>query len=453
MSADTIAAVASGAGRAGVGIVRASGPDVPAIARAITGRELPARAASYLPFLDADGAPLDIGIALRFEAPHSFTGEHVLELQGHGGPVVLDLVLARVLALGARPARPGEFSERAFLNDKLDLAQAEAVADLIESGSASAARAAVRALDGAFSAEVEAVVEELIGLRVWLEAALDFSEEEIDFLADPALVARAEALGARLDALLARGEQGQRLRDGLAVVIAGRPNVGKSSLLNALAGTERAIVSDIAGTTRDVLGEDILLDGMPLHVLDTAGLRESDDPVEREGVARARRAAERADHVLVVVDARDPRLPAPGELPPSVPRTLVVNKLDLVDDAALARARASRARDERVEPSPPIALSARTGEGLDALRARLLAIAGRDESIEGVFIARRRHVAALEEARAATDEALARLRDGALPELAAEELRRAQRALDAIVGRFDDEDLLGRIFSTFCVGK
>ena len=334
---DTIAAVATGAGRAGVGIVRVSGPGVPAVARAIAGRDLPLREASYLPFLDADGAPLDIGLALRFEAPHSFTGEHVLELQGHGGPVVLDLVLARVLALGARAARPGEFSERAFLNDKLDLAQAEAIADLVESASGAAARAAVRSLAGDFSAEVGAVVAELDALRVWLEAALDFSEEDIDFLADPDVERRAAALLARFDALLARSEQGQRLRDGLNVVIAGVPNVGKSSLLNALAGLDRAIVTDVAGTTRDVLHEDIVLDGVPLHIVDTAGLRESDDPVEREGVVRARRAAAEADHVLLLVDASAPMLPEELDaLPADVPRTLVLNKVDLLGASSAA---------------------------------------------------------------------------------------------------------------------
>ena len=446
MSADTIAAVATGAGRAGIGIVRVSGPAVPAVARAIAGCELAPREAHYLPFLDADGTPLDVGIALRFEAPHSFTGEHVLELQGHGGPVVLDLVLARVLALGARAARPGEFSERAFLNDKLDLAQAEAVADLVESASGAAARAAVRSLTGDFSAEIGGVVAALDALRVWLEAALDFSEEDIDFLADPDVERRAAALVARFDALLARSEQGRRLRDGLNVVIAGVPNVGKSSLLNALAGLERAIVTDVAGTTRDVLHEDIVLDGVPLHVVDTAGLRESEDPVEREGVVRARRAAAEADHVLLLVDASAPVLPAGiDELLPDVARTLVVNKVDLVD-APIA--------DTSIETErPPIAISARTGQGMGELREHLLSLSGRDASVEGIYLARRRHLDALAEARAFADGALARLREGTMPELAAEELRLARQALERITGRFDSEDLLGRSSRRFAWGS
>ena len=445
MSRDTIAAVATGAGRAGIGIVRVSGPDVARIAQAVTAQALAPRVATHLPFLDADGSALDVGLALRFVAPHSFTGEDVLELQGHGGPAVLDLVLARVLALGARPARPGEFSERAFLNDKLDLAQAEAVADLVDASGAAAARAAVRSLDGAFSSDVHAVLDAIVGLRVWLEAALDFSEEDIDFLADPELGARAASLVEKLDTLLARSAQGRRLRDGLTVVIAGRPNVGKSSLLNALAGADSAIVTDIAGTTRDVLREDIVLDGVPLHVLDTAGLRESEDAVEREGIRRARAALASADHVLVVLDASDPELPA-VELPDALPRTVVLNKRDLVDADTLAGV--ARGQTDTV-----VAVSAHTGDGMVALRERLLDVAGHDAAIEGVYLARRRHLDALEEARDAANDALARLADGVMPELAAEELRRAQQALDRITGRFDVEDLLGRIFADFCVGK
>jgi len=445
MSRDTIAAVATGAGRAGIGIVRVSGPDVARIAQAVTAQALAPRVATHLPFLDADGSALDVGLALRFVAPHSFTGEDVLELQGHGGPAVLDLVLARVLALGARPARPGEFSERAFLNDKLDLAQAEAVADLVDASGAAAARAAVRSLDGAFSSDVHAVLDAIVGLRVWLEAALDFSEEDIDFLADPELGARAASLVEKLDTLLARSAQGRRLRDGLTVVIAGRPNVGKSSLLNALAGADSAIVTDIAGTTRDVLREDIVLDGVPLHVLDTAGLRESEDAVEREGIRRARAALASADHVLVVLDASDPVLPA-VELSDALPRTVVLNKRDLVDADTLAGV--ARGQTDTV-----VAVSAHTGDGMVALRERLLDVAGHDAAIEGVYLARRRHLDALEEARDAANDALARLADGVMPELAAEELRRAQQALDRITGRFDVEDLLGRIFADFCVGK
>jgi len=444
---DTIAAVATGAGRAGVGIVRVSGPRVPHIADAVLARTLVPRTATYAPFLDGTGAALDVGIALRFVAPDSFTGEHVLELQGHGGPVVLDRVLARVLSLGARAARPGEFSERAFLNDKLDLAQAEAIADLIDSASESAARAAVRSLSGEFSADVQALVDDLVGLRVWLEAALDFSEEEIDFLADPALDARAVALLAGFDRVLARAGQGQRLRDGLTVAIAGRPNVGKSSLMNRLAGVDAAIVTDVPGTTRDVLREDIVLDGVPLRIIDTAGLRDTDDPVERIGIERARAALALADHVLLVIAADDPA-PPEESWPAGLAVTRVINKRDAVSDAALqavlGEVPADRAR---------LAVSAVTGEGLDELRAHLLSLAGHDAAVEGVYLARRRHLDALHEARSFTEAGLQRLRSGVMPELAAEELRQAQDALNRITGRFDADDLLGAIFGSFCVGK
>ncbi len=438
---DTIAAVATGAGRAGIGIVRVSGPLAPAIAREVLGHEPPARTAAYGPFHGAEAEVLDVGIALLFPAPRSFTGEHVLELQGHGGSVVLDRLLRRTLQLGARPARPGEFSERAFLNDKLDLAQAEAVADLIDAASEGAARAAVRSMTGGLSDDVTALVDELVALRVWLEAALDFSEEEIDFLAEPALAARARALVDGFAATLARAGQGRRLRDGLTVAIAGRPNVGKSSLLNALSGSDSAIVTDVPGTTRDVLREDIVIGDVPLRIVDTAGLRDTHDPVERIGVERARAALASADHVLVMVDAATPELP--DEWPSDVSATLVLNKIDLG-----APARFDAARFESV-----LHVSAATGEGLGALRDHLLALAGRDASIEGVYLARRRHLEALETARDASAAALERLRSGELPELAAEELRTAQAALEAITGRFDADDLLGAIFGSFCIGK
>ncbi len=441
---DTIAAVATGAGRAGIGVVRVSGSDVPNLVKEITGQDLAPREAVYLPFLDAEGNTIDQGIALRFESPHSYTGEHVLELQGHGGPVVLDLLLKRVLSLGARLAHPGEFSERAFLNDKLDLAQAEAVIDLINSSSEAAARAAVRSMSGEFSSDIDVIKEELIGLRVWLEAALDFSEEEIDFLGTPELRDRTTRLISDFDALLARASQGQRLRDGLTIVLAGVANAGKSSLLNALAGTDTAIVTDIAGTTRDVLREDISLDGVPLRIVDTAGLRASDDPVEQLGIERARKAMQQADHVLVILDAHKPEMPD-EPLPEDVPVTCLINKVDLVDKAALSSI--------LTEYNATLAVSAKTGESLDNLRSYLLSLAGHDSAIEGVYIARRRHLDALHEARAATDAALLRLTEGNMPELAAEELRLAQSSLDIVTGRFDTEDLLGRIFSDFCVGK
>jgi len=441
---DTIAAIASGAGRAGIGIVRVSGTLVPHIAQTITGQILQPRKAHYLPFVDGNAQTIDVGVAIRFDAPHSFTGEHVLELQGHGGAVVLDMVLQQVLLLGARPARPGEFSERAFLNDKLDLAQAEAISDLIDSSSTTAVRAALRSMSGEFSAHVHAIQEELIRLRVWLEAALDFSEEEIDFLADGALQERCRLLLEDFDSLLARAEQGQRLRDGLTIVIAGVTNAGKSSLLNALSGDDTAIVTDIEGTTRDILRTEITIEGVPIHIVDTAGLRETVDVVEMEGIRRAQKAMQTADHVLVIIDAMEPVMPL-LTLPESVHRTVVLNKGDLVDDAVLERLSDSFAAQ--------IVLSAKTGDGVDKLRTHLLELAGHNSAIEGVYIARRRHLNALNNARVATDDALDRLRDNTMPELVAEELRMAQKSLDEITGRFDSEDLLGRIFSDFCIGK
>ena len=442
--ADTIAAIASGAGRAGIGIVRVSGHLVPVIARQICLEPLSPRQASYLPFVDSDKKAIDEGIALLFEAPHSFTGEHVLELQGHGGPVVLDLIMQRVLELGARPANPGEFSERAFLNDKLDLAQAEAISDLIDSSSVAAAQAAVRSMSGEFSLRVAAIQEELIALRVWLEAALDFSEEEIDFLAEPALGQRAAQLRSDFDDLLAKAEQGQRLRDGLTIVIAGVTNAGKSSLLNSLAGSQTAIVTDIEGTTRDVLREQISIDGVPLHIVDTAGLRTTDDLVEQEGIRRAREQMKSADHVLIVIDAKDPVMPL-LDIDDVIPRTIVINKSDTVDQATI--------KDLQLKFDASLSVSAKHGQGMDLLKSHLLSIAGHDSSIEGVFSARRRHLDALAHARQATDVAIQRLTDSTMPELAAEELRLAQRSLDTITGRFDSEDLLGRIFGSFCIGK
>ncbi|MBX2838340.1 MAG: tRNA uridine-5-carboxymethylaminomethyl(34) synthesis GTPase MnmE [Gammaproteobacteria bacterium] len=447
---DTIAAVATGSGRAGIGVIRISGPDVPNISRAILGEPLTARHACYLPFLSAEDQPLDVGIAIRFEAPNSYTGEDVLELQGHGGPVVLDLVLARVLECGARAARPGEFTERAFLNDRMDLAQAEAVADLIDSNSKSAAQAAVRSMSGEFSKAVYGIRDELIALRVWLEAALDFSEEEIDFLSDPELKDRTSRLIQRFDDLIANASQGQKLRDGLSVVIAGVTNVGKSSLLNALSGSDTAIVTDIAGTTRDVLHTELLIDDVPMHVIDTAGLRSTDDVVEQEGIRRAERAVESADHVLVVVDASRPELP---ELDQRIdaPCTYVLNKVDLL---AAADPIAVVANTLPIDATASVvALSAKTGEGLAELKQHLLSLAGQDRSLEGIYLARRRHLEGLHTAQASTERALEHLQTGALPELAAEELRLGLQALDDITGRFDSEDLLGEIFSSFCIGK
>lgn len=452
---DTIAAIATGSGRAGVGIVRISGPTVPEISRQITSTTLVNRKATYLPFLDKDSSALDEGVAIFFAAPHSFTGEHVLELHGHGGPVILDMLLARVLSMGARIARPGEFSERAFLNGKMDLAQAEAISDLISSSSQAAARAAVRSLSGDFSAHIQRINTELIALRVWLEAALDFSEEEIDFLAQPELRQRTSELLAQFDLLLARAEQGQRLRDGLSVVIAGATNAGKSSLLNRLAGNETAIVTDIAGTTRDTLHTDITLSGVPLHIVDTAGIRNTPDHVEQLGIERARKAVQEADHVLIIVDAANPVLP---ELPSIEKKgmSVIFNKIDLSDNREDLNALIARLAPELPEDamiSESLSISAKTGEGMDVLEQHLLQLAGYNEQVEGVYSARRRHVDALIQARQNTDNALSMLEVSQMPELAAEELKLAQGSLEAITGRFDADELLGEIFSSFCVGK
>jgi len=446
---DTIAAVATGAGRAGVGIVRISGPAVKEIAAAVVPQTLSARTAVFTHFLDANGQAIDEGLAIRFDAPNSYTGEDVLELQGHGGAVVLDMVLSRVLECGARAARAGEFTERAFLNDKMDLAQAEGVADLIDASSQAAAKAAMRSLDGEFSTAVSHISEELVQLRAWLEAALDFSEEEIDFLSDPAIKTRIEKLLTDFDAMFARAHQGRRLTDGLTLVIAGVANVGKSSLLNALSGTDTAIVTDIAGTTRDVLHEHIVLDGVPIHLIDTAGIRLTDDVVEKQGIERAEKAVSSADHVLVMVDAASMALPELASLSElSIPTTVVINKIDTLKTPlyqAEVRELATSTAAESV-----LSVSVKDGTGMDELRSHLVTIAGRDPAIEGVFSARRRHLDALQRSREATDTALARLNENTMPELAAEELKIARQALDEVTGRFDTEDLLGRVFSEFC---
>lgn len=444
-SADTIAAVATPPGAGGVGIVRVSGANAGAIAATFLGTSPTPRHAHYCAFRDAAGEVLDRGLLLWFPAPHSFTGENVLELHTHGSPVMLRLLLARTIELGARAARPGEFSERAFLNGKLDLAQAEAIADLIASGSEAAARAALRSLDGEFSTHVHALTAATIRLRSHIEAAIDFPDEDIDFLAAPELVGDLEALRAQLAELLAGARRGVRLADGLHVVIVGAPNVGKSSLLNALARSDRAIVTEIAGTTRDVLRETIDLDGIALTLVDTAGLRESGDAVEREGIRRARAELERADLAIVVVDAAtDDEAAMPGELAPGTARIVVHNKIDLGD---------AQARSELQDGTTHIRLSAHTRDGLDLLVAELQRHAGAGESGAGAFSARARHVAALERAQAHLDgaaQALTTLRAG---ELAAEELRDVQRALDEITGQFTPDDLLGAIFSSFCIGK
>jgi tRNA modification GTPase len=474
---DTIAAIATAPGRGGIGIVRVSGRDCRRIAGALLGRVPAPRMAELHRFRDAVGQPIDEGIALYFPAPASFTGEDVLELQGHGGPVVTDLLLRRVLELGARAAGPGEFTQRAFLNDKLDLAQAEAVADLIDSGSAQAARAALRSLQGEFSSQVRDLAESVLELRMWVEAAIDFPEEEVDFLGDRALDARLEFIRRRFAELAETARQGSLLRDGLTIVIAGRPNAGKSSLLNRLAGYDAAIVTPIPGTTRDVLRERIEIDGLPLHVLDTAGLRESPDEVEAEGIRRAHRELERADRVLFVVDAADPDAVAGiaadlGALPTEAPRTVVFNKVDRIggepriergairtegEGVAAREDAASGAPDASLAESPlthdRVHLSAATGAGLDLLRQHLKDCVGFHPSGVGVLSARTRHLDALRKARAHVEEAHRLLTARHAGELVAQELTDAQKALGEITGEVTSDDLLGRIFASFCIGK
>ncbi|MFN2301024.1 MAG: tRNA uridine-5-carboxymethylaminomethyl(34) synthesis GTPase MnmE [Gammaproteobacteria bacterium] len=444
MASDTIAAIATPPGRGGIGIVRVSGPRVPLVAETLLGKCPPARSAHRASFRDGAGEAIDDGLALYFPAPHSFTGEHVLELHGHGGTVVLDRVLAAVFALGVRAARPGEFSERAFLNGKLDLAQAEAVADLIDSGSEQAARAALRSLSGEFSECVNSIVEAVTDLRAQIEASIDFPDEDADFLGDGEVAARVTRVLAELDHLAASARQGALLRDGLVVVIAGAPNAGKSSLLNRLAGHDAAIVTEVAGTTRDVLREDIVLDGLPVRIIDTAGLREAGDAVEQEGVRRARAEIVRADHVLMVVDATQPAAATP--LDPELaerPLTIVRNKIDLSGEPPGAEIAAGHS---------VLRVSAKTGAGLDALRAHLQAVAGWTAG-GGTFSARRRHLDALTRARRHVADGYEALETRHAAELCAEELRLAQQALGEITGAFTTEDLLGRIFTSFCIGK
>lgn len=447
-SSDTIAAIATPTGVGGIGIVRLSGAEVPKIAVRLLGLLPSPRVATYRLLRDAAGEPIDDGIALYFPAPHSFTGEAVLELQGHGGPVVLDLVLRATLAAGARLARPGEFSERAFLNDKLDLAQAEAVADLIESHSEQAARAALRSLQGAFSDRIESLGDALTHLRVFVEAALDFPEEEIDFLADERIGRQLIDLIDGVVAIQAQAQQGRLLRDGMSVVLAGRPNAGKSSLMNRLAGRDTAIVTAIPGTTRDVLREQISLDGLPLHLIDTAGLRDSDDPVEQEGVRRAWREIEHADRLLLLLDDSDPAA-GPEQalmqrLPASLPITRIYNKIDLSGRAAALW---------ESEGSSAVALSALTGDGVELLVRHLQASVGFDSSAGGAFSARRRHLEALSLAEQHLREAREQLERHAAGEIVAEELRSAHHALGEISGKMSSDELLGRIFSSFCIGK
>ena len=442
---DVIAAVATAPGRGGIGVVRVSGPQLLPLAEQLCGRLPQARLALLATFRDGHGNAIDQGILLYFPAPHSFTGEDVLELQGHGGPVVMQMLLARCLELGARLAEPGEFSRRAFLNDKLDLAQAEAVSDLIEASTAAAARSALRSLSGEFSRSVHNLVDKLVELRMLVEATLDFPDEEIDVIRDTDAAQRLQTLCTSLAELRAKARQGSLLRTGLHVVLAGLPNAGKSSLLNRLAGEERAIVTDIAGTTRDALKETIQIEGIPLHIIDTAGLRESDDPVEKIGIERSWQEIEKADLVLHLVDARTGVTPADRSittrLPSGTRRVVIHNKCDLAQQEA-------KRWDEG--GSTHLAISAKMNLGIDLLHDLLLEKAGWQGHGEDVILARERHLEALAEASERLDLALGQL--GQI-ELCAEELRLTQDALSRITGEFTPDDLLGEIFSRFCIGK
>lgn len=441
-STDTIAAIATPPGRGGIGIIRISGYKTLTIAQAILGKTPKPRYAEFAEFFDENNLVIDEGVALYFPNPHSFTGEDVLELQGHGGPVILDCVLKRVLQLGARIARAGEFSERAFLNDKLDLAQAEAVADLIDAASTQAAKAAMRSLQGEFSTRIHQLVEALIHLRMYVEAAIDFAEEEIDFLSDGKVAAELEKILQTLKDIKTAAKQGSLLREGMTVVIAGRPNAGKSSLLNALSGRDAAIVTDIPGTTRDVLREAIQIDGLPLYIIDTAGLRDSDDQVEQEGVRRAHAEIEKADRILLVVDQSDV---TNIDLLPKDHRTILIrNKIDLTEDEP---------RITLTNGITEILLSAQTGAGIDLLREHLKNCMGYQAHFEGCFTARRRHLDALIRAEQSLLNGQQQLQTYRAGEILAEELRIAQQALSEITGEFTTDDLLGRIFASFCVGK
>ena len=451
---DTIAAIATAPGRGGVGIVRLSGPRARPIGKQLTGLEFKTRYAHFTTFTDARHGAIDSGIAIFFAAPHSFTGEDIVELQGHGGPVVMDLLLNACINAGARLARPGEFSERAFLNDRLDLAQAEAIADLINSTTEQAAINAARSLQGAFSDRIRELVDSVTRLRVYVEAAIDFPEEEIDFIQDGEVARQLQQIVDQLEDVLRGARQGSLVQEGMKLVIAGRPNAGKSSLLNALAGQEAAIVTDIAGTTRDVLREHIQIDGMPLHIVDTAGLRESGDAVEREGIRRAWSEMNSADRILLVVDGtRIGSVPLSADsiwperhdhLDRNIPVTIVVNKCDLtgrepaLDDSG----------DETL-----VHLSARSGTGVDLLREHLKSCMGYGGAGEGRFSARRRHLDALERAGAFLHAGQSQLVNAGAGELLAEDLRQCQQCLGEITGNLSSDELLGEIFSSFCIGK
>ncbi|MCC2607209.1 tRNA uridine-5-carboxymethylaminomethyl(34) synthesis GTPase MnmE [Planctobacterium marinum] len=449
---DTIIAQATAPGKGGVGIIRVSGKLASEVANRLLGKVPKVRMAEYLPFYDSNQQVLDQGIALFFKAPHSFTGEDVLELQGHGGQVLLSMLLDEIVKMdGVRFANPGEFSQRAFLNDKLDLTQAEAIADIIDASSAQAVESAMRSLQGEFSKHIHELVEQVIHLRMYVEAAIDFPEEEIDFLADSTVTEGVNALKTKMQQTLEQAKQGSILRDGMKVVIAGRPNAGKSSLLNQLAGKESAIVTDIAGTTRDVLREHIHIDGMPLHIIDTAGLRESPDKVEQIGIERAWQEIKEADRILLLVDstesdASDPALLWPefhAQLPDSNKITLVRNKVDLSGETP----------GFHQGEYPIVSLSANNGDGIEQLKQHLKQCMGYNQTTEGQFSARSRHVKALQAAQEHINNGYEQLTEFRAGELLAEELRVAQQFLNEITGEFSSDDLLGRIFSSFCIGK
>ncbi|MDH5388662.1 MAG: tRNA uridine-5-carboxymethylaminomethyl(34) synthesis GTPase MnmE [Gammaproteobacteria bacterium] len=443
---DTIAAIATAPGQGGVGIVRVSGDKAACISEQLLGKKPTPRYAHYSVFQDENKAAIDNGIALYFEGPNSFTGEDVLELQAHGGPFVLDIILKRVLSLGARAARAGEFSERAFLNDKIDLAQAEAIADLIAAESHEAARAAIHSLNGEFSNEINNLVELLTRLRIHVEAALDFPEEEIDFLADQVIENSLIEVREKLKQVKLSAQQGRLLKEGMTVVIAGKPNAGKSSLLNQLAGQETAIVTDVPGTTRDILREHIQIDGLPLHIIDTAGLRESEDVVEQEGIRRAMKAIEKADRLLYVMDgdSKNEEREIIDSFSKNQGITFVHNKIDKNNGVAKIIELAGNATD--------IFVSAKSGEGIDLLKQHLKKCMGYENRVEGKYMARRRHMEAIEEAEQHLESADLNLKHKQ-GELVAEELSLAQNQLASITGEFSSDDLLGRIFSDFCIGK
>ena len=450
---ETIIAQATPPGRGGVGIIRISGPLTELVAQTVLNKLPAVRKADYLPFLDENNEVIDQGIAILFKAPNSFTGEDVLELQGHGGPVIMDMLMRRILQIkGIRMARPGEFSERAFLNDKMDLTQAEAIADLIDATSERAAKSAMNSLQGEFSKKINQLTESLIHLRIYVEAAIDFPEEEVDFLADGKIANALYGIIAELHAVQQQAKQGTLIREGMKVVIAGRPNAGKSSLLNALAGKESAIVTDIAGTTRDVLREHIHIDGMPLHIIDTAGLRDSTDKVEQIGIERAWEEINTADQVLFMVDgtttdASDPALIWPEfihRLPDSIGLTVIRNKADLTGEALTMAAENSHS---------VFTISAKENLGLDQLKEHLKQCMGYQSSTEGGFIARRRHLEAIAQADEHLQQGKLQLEVYMAGELLAEELRLAQEQLSEITGEFTSDDLLGRIFTSFCIGK